>query len=149
MRKCITIILILWYSTNLISQESYFSSGWIRSEIGSKAKTSQKDKNSNFRSKEKGPKENVWIESSDGWITLNYSLQSGSDTNIENVFQESIPIYDNNLLLWKKGEIHRLEGPFYAFEFKIFDISGTQGKNSEYFVSLYYRWVIRDREEDT
>jgi hypothetical protein len=82
-------------------------------------------------------------------LKLNYSVQQTSKKETKLVYQESIPIYDQDSLLWETGKLHRLEGPSYSFEFRIFNISESVNQAGKTQVSLYYRWVIgfeRDTE---
>ncbi len=144
MKRLTLILLSILFINSAFSQSSYVYDGWIRTDLNVGENSSEKVRQNSFIVSEKGANGNVWLESAEGWLKLCYSIQLGSKKDNKKAYQESVPIFDQGFVLWELGKLHRLEGPFYFFEFKIFSISDSnvQGKNTK--VSLYYRWVISE-----
>lgn len=145
MTRLTHIIVFLLFATNIFSQGNLVNDGWIKADLSVDQKSKEKLRQNSLAGSEDNVKGNVWLDSAEGWLKLCYSIHIGAKKASTVTYQESIPIYDQGFVLWELGALHRLEGPGYFFEFKIFSISESQvqGKNTN--VSLYYRWVVKDR----
>lgn len=142
MKRFILVLFVFSLCALGFSQESVFLSGWIKSDLVVKQGSKDKVKQALHADSKSGNEANVWLESSNGWVKLHFSAQQLSKKQSPSHIEEALPIYDQGNVLWEKEKLHRLDGPAYNFEFKIFSIEDSPIPEKDIRISLYYRWTI-------
>lgn len=141
MKKFTLSLVAICFCVLGFSQGQVYS-GWIKSDLEVGKGSSEKLKQEGHDTGIPGEKANIWLESSEGWVKLRFSVQQQGKKDVSSLIEEEIPIYDQGEVLWETGVIQKLEGPSYRFEFKLFSVGPSEvpGKNTR--ISLYYRWVV-------